>query len=165
MSLVQLVGFRCHHIICQKNSILKEAGPMLQFTFPFSSLASTQPHLILSSPRHHTTLPLHHLTTSLPRHLVTLSPHHPVTLSPCHPITLSPYHLATFSHHHHVMSSSTKAPYCPITLSSLPLSLPLSLSSPHPHPRHLVLFGPRSLDLYLDPRVSSVLFLSSPSSL
>ena len=59
-----------------------EVVTVLQFTFPFSSLASTQPHLILSSPRNHlTTPPSRHLVTSPPHRLATLSPHHRLVTS------------------------------------------------------------------------------------
>ena len=76
-------------------------------------------------------------TTLSPCHHVTLSPCHHIASSPCHLITLSPCHLATSSLRHDTLS--TKAPYCLITLSSLPLSLPSPLSSPSPSCPLLVL--------------------------
>ena len=136
--------------------------------FPFPSLAFTQPHLILLSPYYLATLSPHHPTTPPPRNHITLSPCHSITLSPCHPVTLT--------HHHYVITLSTKAPYWSITLSSSPRPcscpcprpclhprhLTFSLSSSSPRPHHLVLSGPRSLDLYLDPRVSYVSLVLVP---
>ena len=169
--------------------------PMLQFTVPFSSLASTQPHLILSSPRNHlTTPPSRHLITSPPCCLDTLTPCHLTALPPCHLITSSPRHLITTTSWH-------SPPRHPIVLSTYH-SIVLILSSPHlhprlilililasssssPHPRPVLISSPISeypwvfpfLDIVflplwspfswslLDPRVSFVLFFSSPSLL
>ena len=136
---------------------------VLQFTFPFSSLASTQPHLILSSPCNHlTTLPSRHLITSPPRHLVTLSPHHRLVTSlprphldlalalvlscpcPC----LTPVFILDFD----LVSTSSRSPSPYTPELSLSWTLYSSFSSP------------QSLDLYLDPHIPLVLFLSSLSS-
>ena len=135
--------------------------------------------------RHLITLPPCHLDTSSPCHLVTPPPCHPVTLSPCHPITsslISPLlhitpHLDTLSPCLH-----PRLCLCPHLILTLSLSSPLSLSlscpclvlilaSPYTPEYSLswtlysYFSGPRSLDFYLGPHVSPVLFLSSPSSL
>ena len=75
--------------------------------FPF---ASTQPHLILSSPRNH--------------HPAVLTPHCPVTPPPRHLVTLSPCHLVT-------------PPSCPCPRLVLVLVSSSSSSRPRPRP-HLV---------------------------
>ena len=105
-----------------------EGAMMLQFTFPFSSLTSTQPHLILSSPRNHlTTPPSHHLITSPPCCLVTLSPHHLAALSPCHLVTSSlPCHLVTST-----SPQPRPRPHLILILIS-PSSSSLTLISSHP---------------------------------
>ena len=96
------------------------------------------------------------ITTLSPRHLVTLSPHYLATSSPYLLITLSPSH-PVFSSSSSSLSSSKSSShllssYTPVHSLSWTLYDSLSLV-------------PDSLDLYLDPRVSPVLFLSSPSSL
>ena len=98
-----------------------EVVTVLQFTFPFSSLASTQSHLILSSPRnHHPAVP----SPQPPCHPVTLSPYHLITLSPCHLLTSPLRHKHSPSRHPIDLSL-----YCP-RLVLVPAS---SLSSPSPH--------------------------------
>ena len=101
--------------------------------FSLSSLASSLPHLILSSPRnHHPAAPSpRHLITSLPRHLATSSPRHLVTSLPRHLTTSSPYHPITSSSSHPVISSSSSPrPHLVLTLTS-------SSSSPHSRLDHI----------------------------
>ena len=147
--------------------------------FPFSLIHSAS--LVLSSPL------LIHLVTSSPRHLVSLSPHHLVTLPPLHlaisTLPSPPHHLTTPPSYHlvttlspHYITSPRPHP-CPRSCPC-PRPCPCLLISPSPcllslyTPEYSLSWtlyssysGPRSLDLFLDPHVSSVLFLSSPSPL
>ena len=166
---------------------------LLQFTFPFS--LSHPPSLTwscLTATSH--LYPRPSLLVILPPcHLATWSPCHPATLSPYHlyhhcAMTLStkvPYYrpitLSLASHprpHPRLISSSSLSLSLsrPRLISSSPststsTSTSSCLLSPYTPEYSLswTLYssfsGPSSLDLYLDSRVSSVLFLSSPSSL
>ena len=133
------------------------------------------PHHILPPHSHHlVTLTRLCLIPSSPCHLVTSSPCPLIPLSPCHLDTLSPlhsYHLNTMSSYHPITLTSLSLSHpCPhltlvLVLSSFSLQ-PLPLSSPYP-PKYSLswtlyssLSGPCPLDLYLDPCISPVLFLT-----
>ena len=106
-----------------------------------SSLASTLPHLILSSPRnHHPAAPSpHHRVTVSPHYLVTSSPHCFITLSPSHPV-ISSSSSSSPRPRPHLVLVLTSFSFRPRLVSDLhiPLSIPslghYILPSPVPDP-------------------------------